>query len=380
MVILLALIAAASLAGAAYLAAASWAVLRFVHRPRAVAGPGEPVTILKPLHGEDAELYDNLRSFARQLYPVFQIVFGVREPTDPAIDIVRRLIADHPDGDFALVVEPRVSGTNFKVSNLENMLAAAKHPILVIADSDMRVDRDYLAAVTGPLADPQTGLVTCLYRGRPADARWSRLGAMFVNHGFLPSALVGEWLRPGDACFGATMALRRSTLDAIGGFAPLRDQLADDYALGSAVRRSGARVVLSPHLVDTIVAEPTLGALFRHELRWARTIRLLAPAGYAASFVTHPVALAALGVALSLFSPAMLAIFGLVLACRIATVWVDDRALGLPATAPWLVPVRDLLSFAVFVGSFLGNSIAWRDRRFRLEADGRLVTNGESST
>jgi ceramide glucosyltransferase len=379
------LLEAMSLIGVAYLVLAGIAVRRFAARPTPQGPTSEPVTILKPLHGEDAELYENLRSFCVQSYATYQVIFGVRDANDAAIPIVRRLIGEFPDTDLTLVIDPRVAGTNFKVSNLENMLAKAKHEILVIADSDMHVRPDYLTAVTASLtgpdidrAGPDIGLVTCLYRGRPIAGLWSQLGAMFVNYGFLPSAIVGQWAQPGEACFGATMALRRSVCDEIGGFAPLRDQLADDYALGAAVRRLGKTIVLSPLLVDTVIAEPSLGALLRHELRWARTIRLIAPLGYAASIITHPVALAACGAALSLFSGPALAVLVAALIFRLITVRMIDRALRLPASPPWLVPFRDMLSFAVFIVSFLGNSIAWRDQSFRLAGDGRLVTNGDT--
>jgi ceramide glucosyltransferase len=207
---------------------------------------------------------------------------------------------------------------------------------------------------------------------------WSRLGAMFVNHGFLPAALIGEIMRPGNACFGATMALRRDTYLAIGGFTSLRDKLADDYALGAAVRRIGQKIVLSHHLVDTVIAEPSLADLLRHELRWARTIRLLAPVGFAASVLTHPVALALAAALLDGLSIPLLEILTVVVACRLATVRLLDRVLGLAPTALWLVPIRDLLSFGVFVASFLGNQVAWRNRTFRIAADGRLVTDGDS--
>jgi ceramide glucosyltransferase len=378
MIILVAVLAAVSLLGAACLLAAAIAVRRFVKRPTETASAGVPVTILKPLHGEDAQLYENLRSFCEQRYSSYQIVFGVRDRDDRAIPVVERLIAEFPGKDLALVVDPAVVGSNFKVSNLENMVALAKYDVLVIVDSDMHVAPDYLGTVTAPLADPTVGLVTCLYRGRSVDGLWSRLGAMFVNHGFLPAALIGEAMRPGNACFGATMALRRDTYIAIGGFASLRDQLADDYALGAAVRRVGKKIVLSQYLVDTVIAEPGLGALLRHELRWARTIRLLAPFGFAASILTHPVALALLAALLDGLSLPMLGILTLVLAGRLATVRLLDRALGLAPTALRLVPLRDLLSFGVFVASFLGNQVAWRNRNFRIAADGRLVTDGDS--
>jgi ceramide glucosyltransferase len=377
MEIVTATLAAASLGGSAYTLLAASTVRRFVRLPSSRAAASPPVTVLKPLHGAEVELYENLRSFCAQLYPRFQIIFGVRDETDPAIAVVRRLIADLPDVDIALVVDPRVEGTNFKVSNLENMVALAKHDIFVIADSDMRVKADYLAEVTAPLADHRNGLVTCLYRGRPIGGICSQLGAMFINHGFLPSALIGERLRPGDACFGATMALRRDIYVAIGGFARLRDQLADDYALGAAVRRIGKRVVLSPYLVDTISSEASLGALLRHELRWARTIRSIAPIGFAASFITHGFMLALIAALAGGFAAPTLAVLGIALACRFVMVRIVDRALKLPVTPLWLVPVRDMLSFWVFIVSFLGNRVAWRDNTFRIGADGRLVTNGD---
>jgi ceramide glucosyltransferase len=377
MEIVTAALAAASLGGSAYMLLAASAVRRFVRLPASRAAALPPVTVLKPLHGAEAELYENLRSFCAQLYPRFQIIFGVRDETDPAIAVVRRLIADLPDVDIALVVDPRVAGSNFKVSNLENMVALAKYDIFVIADSDMHVQPDYLAEVTAPLAESGNGLVTCLYRGRPIGGICSQLGAMFINHGFLPSALISERLRPGDACFGATMALRRDIYVAIGGFARLRDQLADDYALGAAVRRIGKRVVLSPYLVDTISSEASLGALLRHELRWARTIRSIAPVGFAASFITHAVMLALIAALAGGFAAPTLGVLAIALACRLVMVRSVDRALKLPLTPLWLVPVRDMLSFWVFVVSFLGNRVAWRDNTFRIGADGRLVTNGD---
>jgi ceramide glucosyltransferase len=369
--------AAVCLVGAVYLLLAAWAVRRFARIPIVVVASPVPVTVLKPLHGKDAWLYENLRSFCTQRHPRFQIIFGVRDPVDPATAVVRRLIAELPERDLALVVDPSISGNNFKVSNLENMVPVAKHDIFVVADSDMRVGPDYLAAVTAPLSDAATGLVTCLYRGQPVAGLPSRLGAMFVNYGFLPSALVGERLRPGNACFGATMALRRDIYATIGGFASLRDQLADDYALGAAVHRAGKRVVLSPQLVDTIIAEPDFATLLRHELRWARTIRLIAPLGYAASFITHPLALSLLACIALGIPPLMLGVLAAVLVCRLTMVRVVDRALGLPAAPLWLVPLRDLLSFAVFVASFLGNRVTWRDTTFRIAADGRLATIGD---
>jgi ceramide glucosyltransferase len=366
--------------GCIYLVVAAALVRRFARDPSppsALSGsPG--VTVLKPLHGDEPGLAENLLSFCDQAYPRFQVVFGVRDGADPAAEVARRIVAARPDADLALVVDGRVTGANYKIANLENMMRMARYEVIVVADSDMRVTPDYLAAVTGPLADPAVGLVTCLYRGRPVGTIWARLGSLFINHGFLPSAVVNERLRPSEACFGATMALRRAVLEEIGGFAGLRDQLADDYALGRAVRDSGRRLVLSLHLVDTIVGDSSLAGLARHELRWLRTIRLLAPWGFAGSIVTHPLALALLAWGAAGFSLPFSIVPALALICRLATVRVVDRALGLAPGPTWLIPVRDVLSFVLFVASFCGRKIAWRDRTFRLQPDGRLVADGES--
>jgi ceramide glucosyltransferase len=368
---------AASVAGLLYLMVSVAAMRIIRNRPRR-SGDATPVTVLKPLKGADAELYGNLRSFCVQEYAQFQIVFGVADPDDPAIAVVQRLVAEFPQRDLTLMVGGAGRAANRKVANLMNMLPAARHPLLIISDSDMRVMPDYLGVVAPLLAAPGVGLVTCLYRGVPAGSGlWSRLACLHVNHGFLPQAAVGEILRTGDGAFGATLALSRDTLDAIGGLEAVADQLADDHALGAAVRRIGRTIVLAPVLVDNVIFEPTLGALFRHELRWARTVRLLAPAGYAGSVITYPVALAVLAL---LLHAASWSVYGLIaaLVVRTATVWLGDRVLGLPATPVYLIPLRDGLSFAVFIASFFARSVAWRDRRYRIARGGRLSLDGDS--
>ncbi len=368
---------AGSAAGCVYLLYAGLATRRFAARARPRSTESPPVSVLKPLCGEDADLYANLASFCRQDYPKWQIIFGVQDISDPAIAVVRRLMAEFPGADLELVVESGRRGENLKVANLQNMLPAARHDLIIIADSDMRVSPDYLAAVTAPLLDRATGLVTCLYRGVAAGGLWSRLAALHVNHGFLPQVLVAERLGGRSGCFGATIALRRDTLAAIGGFAAIADTLADDHALGAAVRRLGRAVVLSPYIVDDVIAEPSLGALFRHELRWARTIRSIAPAGFLGSVVTQPVVLALAALALGAQPRAAAAMLLVALACRGLMVRMVDRALRLPQTPLWLVPGRDLLSFLVFAASFFTRTVAWRDRTFRVGRKGRLILDGD---
>jgi ceramide glucosyltransferase len=357
----------------AYLAATVVAASRFARRRVIVPAEQPPVSVLKPLHGADPGLYENLLSFVDQDYPALQIVFGVRSADDGALPIARRVIAERPGCDIALVVDPRVSGRNLKVANLANMLPVARHDILVFADADIRVGRDYLAAVTAPLRDPTIGLVTCLYKGLSTGGLWSRLGALHINYGFLPSALVGETIGAGGGVFGATMALRRTVLDRIGGLAVVRDELADDHRIGSAVRRAGLATTLSPYLVETSVAEKSLKCLWQHELRWARTVRLMAPVGFAGSVLTHAVAIAALAAVLCGFSLTSLGFLAMSCALRGVSAWAVARLSRLPMRDLWLLPVRDLLSFAVFVGSFFGRNVSWRDQLFHIEPNGIIV-------
>jgi ceramide glucosyltransferase len=371
-------LAALGAAGCVYLGLSVMAVRRLVGTIPPWAGGAAGVSVLKPLYGVDAGLEDNLRSFCRQDFPSFQVIFGVRDADDPAVTVARQVIAEFPGVDLVLVIDGRRQGGNLKVANLRNMLPSAAHAVIALADSDMRVDPHYLAAVTAPLADPAVGVVTCLYRGLPAGGFWSRLACLHVNHGFLPQAAVAEALGAASGCFGASIALRRDMLERIGGFAAISDALADDYALGQAVRRAGGRIVVSPYLVDNIVAEPGFWALFRHELRWARTVRLVAPWGFAGSVVTQPVALAALAVAFGALPWAAPTVLVAALFCRCASVRMTDRALGLKPSPLHLLPLRDLLSFAVFVASFFVRRVAWRDRMFRVGPQGDLTLDGDN--
>ena len=363
----------------AYLIGAATAVVRFARRPL-VLGPGAAaVSVLKPLHGAEPGLYENLRSFADQEYHSAQIVLGVNGAQDGALPVARTLICNLPGCDIALVIDPGSRGSNQKVANLENMLAAARHDILVLADSDMRADRSYLAAVTAPLQDPRTGVVTCVYKGVSTGGRWSGLGAMHINFAFLPGALVADALGLGGGCFGATIALRRETLERIGRFSRLRDELADDHRIGEEARALGLAVVLSPYVVEARVTEPTFADLWQHELRWARTVRAVAPVEFAGSLLSHPVALAALAAAAAGFG--LTSCIFLVISCalRWATAWVIAGALGLPPPKPWLLAARDALSFAVFVASFFARTVSWREQVFRVEASGRMTADGDKA-
>jgi ceramide glucosyltransferase len=371
--ILVDLVFLASFAGSAYMLAAAREVRCFARRPRRHPATRPPVTVLKPLCGDEPGLEKNLRSFCDQDYPDLQVVFGIREAADTAVPVAERLVRDRPGRDLVLVVDGRVHGSNLKVSNLLNMMGSARHDLLVIADSDIRVGRGYLDALVGPLVDHDVGVVTCLYVGRAVQGVWSRLGAMFVNYAFLPSVLVAERLGARIGCFGATVALRRETLEAIGGLEVVRDRLADDYDIGAAARALGRRVELSPCVVDTLVFEPDARALLRHELRWLRTTRSVEPWGYAGLVLTHPVVLAALALVLTGASKAAGAVLAIAFLSRMALVYAAHTAFDLGRTDLWLVPARDLLSFGLFVASFFGRSVVWREQRLRAQPGGGLA-------
>lgn len=358
-----------------------FAILRvgaFRARNRAVVSCTTPVTVLKPVCGLEPRLYESLRSFCDQDYARYQVVFGIRDASDPAIEIVKRLISEFPEQDLALVVDGRVAGPNLKVSNLINMAQAAKYGVMVIADSDMRVDRNYLTAVVAPFQDPTVGAVTCLYKGSPVEGLPSVLGAMFINDWFAPSVLVAVCLQQLRYCFGATMAVRKDVLEAIGGFAVLAHQLADDHMLGKMISAKEYRVALSPYIVENIVWEPSFKSLLLHELRWARTIRASRPLGHAFLFLTTPVALSLLFL---LLTPARTLGFALVAVSSLLRVLLHYKVRAVCQIAgpakPWLAPVRDVLCFAIWAASFLGCGVRWRGQDYSVQSDGHLTMKGE---
>jgi ceramide glucosyltransferase len=362
--------------GSFYTLAAAFLLHRFAKSPlpQAMSFPG--VTVLKPLHGAEAGLEENLNSFCRQDYPgPVQIVFGVRDAADPAVDTVRRLQAALPAADIELVIDAATHGANGKISNLVNMAPAIRHGLVVLADSDIRVEAGYLRGIAGALEQPGTELVTCLYRGMAAGGLWSRLAAMGINYHFLPSVLVGLGIGRADPCFGSTMALRRDTLDRIGGFEAFVNHLADDHAIGQAVRRDGGRITVPRMIVSHICRERKAGEMLRQELRWARTLRLLDPAGFLGSAVTHPLPFALLALLLSP-APWGLGALTAALVSRLLLQVQVDRVIGNPegkGGSPWLEPLRDLLSFAVFVASHFTDAVTWRGQRFRVNRDGTLT-------
>jgi ceramide glucosyltransferase len=333
------------------------------------------VTILKPLKGAELRLFENLSSFCAQDYPApVQIICGVQDPQDAAIGAVERLKTAFPGADLQLVVDETAHGANLKVANLINMLRHARHGCIIVADSDIGVGPRYLAQVTAALAASRVGAVTCLYHGVAEAGFWSRLSALAIDAHFLPNVLVGIRTGLATPCFGSTIALSRERLAEIGGLEAFADRLADDYAIGHAVRARGLRVETPNMLVAHSCSESSFTNLWRHELRWARTIRSVDPAGYAGSLVTHPLAWALIAAAAG--APAFgTGIGALAIASRIVLLRAIRRNFGLAAPPYWLLPIRDLLSSAVFVWSFYGRNLTWRGRSYYLRANGRLTAD-----
>ncbi|HVY33965.1 MAG TPA: bacteriohopanetetrol glucosamine biosynthesis glycosyltransferase HpnI, partial [Caulobacteraceae bacterium] len=335
---------ALSACGSIYALAATWTLWRFLRRPDYPAAIETDVTVLKALHGDEPGLYENLASLCVQDYggPI-QVIMGAREQADPALAVAEQIKRDYPDRDIALIADATQHGTNRKISNLINMLPQARGEIIIISDSDVRLPSDAVRKIVGALAQPGAGLVHCLYRGLPTGSVWSTLAAMDIDARFAAGVALGEALGA-HPCLGPTMALRTEVLREVGGLPILADQLADDFVLGAAVRATGRRIVAPSMLIDHVFPERSLRDLIVHELRWARTIRLVQPVGYAGSLITHFLPLALVGAALTGFSRLGSESLLALAAVRLAQVFVLSRMMGSLRPRLWLAPVRDILS------------------------------------
>jgi ceramide glucosyltransferase len=363
---------ALAIIGCLFTVLACFCVVSFPNPKLNNAGEPPAVTVLKPLHGFEPGIGGLIAALCRQNYPApVQIVCGTQRPDSPAVPAIRAIAADFPDLEIEVAVEPRSRGTNRKVSNLINMLPRARHDTLVLSDSDIAVAPDYLRSLTSLLAGPRVGAVTCLYHGIDGDGLWARFSALAINAQFLPHAIVAVSLGLAKPCFGATIALRRSVLERIGGFTALADVLADDHAIGVAVRSAGYDVVTAPFLVGHHCFEESFRQLFRHQMRVARTIRSIDPVAYAGTIVTHPWPFALL--ALFGGDPAAIMVAIAVLVARVTLCRCVEWRFGLPRQNYWLIPVHDLIAFAVYAMSFFGATVHWRGADYRVAPNGSLI-------
>jgi ceramide glucosyltransferase len=359
--------------GAGYALLVMYFAGRFVRAERQTAPLYPPLSLLKPLHGGAVSLEADLESFFAQDYPApVQLVFGVHDKADTAVAVVEKLRARHPEVQTVLVVEDRRRGSNPKISNLINMEAAALHDTLVISDSDISVAPDYLSRIAAALAPAEVGVVSCLYTGWAATGLASQLEAMGISYQFLPNVLAGMGLHMAAPCFGSTIAIKKAVLEKIGGLIAFANQLADDHEIGRAVRAKGFKVAFPAFAVRHACDETNLWGWLFHELRWMRTIRSVDPAGHFGSFITQPVPLALVGVLLSGFTlfPSLALILAIL--ARVALKARIDVLFGGGQGPLWLLPLRDVLSFAAFLMSLSGGKVVWQNQPLHVRQGGAL--------
>lgn len=375
------LAAAAAASSAAYYIVCLWSAARFLGERKAASQSvrstpaSVPVSILKPLKGTDPHMYESSRSHCLQDYPEYEIIFGASDPADPAIALVEQLKAEFPQRAIRLVHCAQNLGANTKVSNLAQMLPHARYQHLVVNDSDIRVAPDYLRRVLAPLSDAEIGLVTCLYRGIANATLGSRLESLGISTDFCPGVLVARQLEGVRFGLGSTLAFRRSTLEAIGGFETLVDYLADDYQIGNRIADLGLRVEVSEVVVDTFLPRYTIGGFFEHQLRWARTVRDSRFWGYVGLGITFGLPWATLCVIAAAGAAWAWALLAVIAALRLALAMVAGRVVlkdrQVVSLLP-LVPLRDVLALAVWLLSFVGHRVSWRGNTFLLK-DGKLL-------
>jgi len=365
--------ACATLASIAYSVLCTWAGMSFLRRStRRAPVPTDPppISILKPLKGADPEMYEALRSHCAQDYPEYEILFGVASADDAGAPAAERLIAEFPQRKIRLVLCADRLGANGKVSALAQLVPQAAHEFLLVNDSDIRVQKDYLRTVVGQLIQPGVGLVTCLYRGVPGRSIASKLEALGINTDFMSGVLAARMIERGlHFGLGSTLAFRRSSLAKIGRFEAIVDYLADDYELGRRISQQGEEVVLSQSVVQTNLPAYDFAGFWAHQMRWARTIRASRPSGYAGLLLTFtlPWAVTAFVLQPTSWTGWLLAgafLSRLAMAVVSAVFVLQDRdALRLW----WLLPLRDFVAVAVWLGGLFGQKIAWRGEVFELE-------------
>ncbi len=343
--------------------------------PSQPPGPQPGVTVFKPIRGVEAVTRECLESFVHQEYHPVQVLFGVADANDPVLPLLNELQKTSPH-EVEIIICPEQLGLNPKVSVLRQLEPYARHDIWVVADSDVKVGRDFLAVAVPALEGEGAGLVSCPYRAGAAHTVGAYLEALTISADFIPSVAVAHYVEGIRFALGATMVFPRENLRQIGGFAALADFLADDYQLGWQVHQSGARVALIPYVVETASPHMSLKDYLLHQLRWTRTYRVCRPKGYLAYGITHALVWSLAVWLASGMAPPALGLVGTALAVRLALAWFSERLClhgRLPIAAFLLLPVKDLFAFALWLFSFLGDQVAWREARFRLTKDGKLV-------
>lgn len=345
------------------------AVRDYLAQRTASSGPLAPISILKPLAGVDEGLEANLRSFFSQDYPDFELLFAVREANDPAVQVVELLRKEFPGRSVQLIVTGEPPYPNAKVFSLDRMLSEAKHDLLVMSDSDIRVQPGFLRAIAGEFSDPHIALATCPYRATAGQSVWSNLEAEGMNTEFLAGMMVARLVEGVKFAVGPTIAARKSALDGIGGFAVLKDYLAEDFVMGKFAAAAGFGVILSRNIVQHHIGSEGLRTNAAHRLRWARSTRRSRPLGYIGQVFTHTLPIAAI---ILPFRPSWWPALLFASFCRGVAAWATCA--WILGTRPrWLLLIlQDLLGFGFWLAGLVGNTILWRGRRYYLYSDGRF--------
>jgi ceramide glucosyltransferase len=339
-----------------------------------------PVSILKPVKGVDFQAYQNFASFCQQDYPDYEVIFGVADPADPIIPVIERLRRDFPERHIRLIIAVTF-GANRKASLLHYLVSEAKHEVLVVSDSDMRVTPDYLKRVVAPLADQQVGLVTCLYQSELPLNVTAGLEALHMGATFLPSVIVARKVINMRFAMGATVALRRHDLTRLGGFAAIADYLADDYQLGARIAALGLKVHLSNYVIACVLGATTFREQWEREIRWMRCTHISRPLEYPGLLLSYSLPLSAVLAVVSHFENASLRILVISLFLRWLVALLISVRTGDRQVRRWLLwlPARDLLSAVTWCVGGLGRQITWRGESFALQADGRMQPIGDIS-
>jgi ceramide glucosyltransferase len=346
-----------------------FAALRFLRTRQPAPSHWEPISILKPLSGLDPGLESNLRACFEQDYPAFEILFAVRDAEDPAAEVVEKLRTEYPHVPSRLLITGEPPYPNAKVFSLDRMLANAANDLVVMSDSDIRIDHDFLRTVAVEFQDPKLGIATSPYRAVSGPSFWSRLEATGMNTDFLAGILVARVLEGMQFAVGPTIAARRTALASIGGFERLKDYLAEDFVMGKFAAEAGHGVILSAGVVEHHIGSSNFAENAAHRLRWTRSTRRSRPWGYAGQLFTMPLPLA---IALISVDPAYWPWAAASIAIRLAAAYtVSARVLN--AKLNWiLLPLEDLAVFGFWIAGFFGNTIVWRGRKYLLHADGRF--------
>src|SRR5438309_2468189 len=364
----------------AYYALGTLVALRFFRRERARTLPNytSPASILKPVRGVDFGSYENLPRFCRQEYPDYEILIAVNDGEDPAVPVIKRIIAVFPERRIRLLVGAEHLGANRKVNKLARLAREAQNEVLVLTDGDVRVGPCYLREVVAPLADPKTGAVTSFYRGIAENNLGAEMEAVGASSDFFAGVLMAGWTEGMTFALGASITTTKAWLGKIGGFEALADTLADDYELGNRIAKAGGEVVLSREAVWTMYPAQTFRGFWDHQVRWARTVRLCRPLSYAGLLFTQGLPwalLAALVAPVKWISGAYLLAY---LVLRFAVAWtvgvwgVGDEVLR---RRFWLVPLRDAIHFVIWLASFGSNRIRWGSLEYVIR-QGRMVPVG----